>query len=103
MSVRLAHHWWEVSAVPASRIPVVAVLAAAAGAVCGARYLCRLRRALDAERAARRLSDGLHRQDLEAFTVRLHRAVDAQHALSQADLVLDSALASHLDPEGGPL
>lgn len=88
---------------PASRIPVVAAFAALAGAACGVRYLCRLRRALDAERAARRLTDGLYRRDLEAFTVRLHRAVDAQDVLSQAGLVLDSALASHFDPEGGSL
>lgn len=92
---------------PARRIPavpVVAALAALAGAACTARHLILLRRALDAERAARRLTAGLHQQDLAAFTVRLHRALDAQHVISQADLVLDSALATHHhDPEGGSL
>ncbi|WP_042174602.1 hypothetical protein [Streptomyces sp. NBRC 110035] len=79
----------------------MAAFAALAGAACGARHFYQLRRALDAERAARRLTDGLHQQDLEAFTMRLHRSVQAQHALRQADLVLDSALATHHDPEGG--
>ncbi|WP_229892771.1 hypothetical protein, partial [Streptomyces tendae] len=86
--------------VPASRIAVVASLAVLAGSVCAVRRMVHLRRALDAERAARRLTAGLHEQDLAAFTMRLNAAVCAQSALSQADLVLDSALAD-VDLEGG--
>lgn len=89
---------------PARPIPVLTALAALAGVVCTARHLILLRRALDAERAARRLTAGLHQRDLEAFTIQLRRAVAAQHVISQADLVLDSALATHHhDPEGGSL
>lgn len=89
---------------PARPIPVLTALAALVGVACTVRHLILLRRALDAERAARRLTAGLHQQDLAAFTVRLHRALDAQHVISQADLVLDSALATHHhDPEGGSL
>lgn len=86
---------------PARPIPVLTALAALVGVACTVRHLVLLRRALDAERAARRLTAGLHQQDLEAFTVRLHRAIAAEHVISQADLVLDSALATHHDPEGG--
>lgn len=88
---------------PARPIPVVVALAALAGAACAARHFYLLRRALDAERAARRLTAGLHQRDWEALTLRLHEAVAAQHVLGQADLVLDSALATHHDPEGGSL
>ncbi|MFI2620432.1 hypothetical protein [Streptomyces sp. NPDC018584] len=65
----------------------------------------RLRRALHAERAARRLADAAHHRDLNAFTRRLHAAIGTHHVLAEADLILDAALATHLDdphPEGGP-
>lgn len=85
--------------------PVVAVLAALAVA-CGVVRLVRLRRALDAERAARRLTDGLHHHDMTVVVDRLHRrlgpAVLAGAVLCEADHVLDSAL-SVPDPEGGSL
>lgn len=83
--------------------PVVAVLAVLVAAV-GVARLVRLRRALDAERAARRLSDGMHHHDMTVIVDRLHRrlgpAVLAGAVLCEADQVLDSVL-SVSDPEGG--
>lgn len=65
------------------------------------RHRC-LRRALVTERAARRLTEAAHYRDMAAFSERLHAAVYAREVLDEADLILDSALASHRhDPEGG--
>lgn len=86
---------------PAPPIRYLAALAACTTVAAGLYQLHRLRRALDAERAARRLTGGLHSRDWEAFTRRLTVAVAAQHALGEADLVLSEALATHHDPEGG--
>lgn len=85
-------------------MPVLISSAALTGVVVCAvlvRRHCCLRRALVSERAARRLTEAAHYRDMEAFTERLHAAVYAREVLEEADLVLDSALASHLDPEGG--
>lgn len=87
---------------PAPPIRFLAALAACTTVAAGLHHLHRLRRALDAERAARRLTDGIQHRDFEAFTVRLDAAVRAHHAMTQADLVLTEALAAHHDPEGGP-
>lgn len=88
-------------------MPVLIVVAAfAVLAVVGvAVYLYRLRRALVAERAARRLTAGMHARDMAAFTARLNAALGIQAVLSEADRILDDALvaAAHNDPEGGPL
>jgi hypothetical protein len=61
-----------------------------------------LRRALLAERAVRRLEGAAHIRDIEAFSVRFHAVLEDRAVLEAADLVLDSALATHHDPEGGP-
>ena len=66
--------------------------------------LHRVRRALIAERASRRLTDGMRHRDMEAFQLRLEAALGTRAVLTEADRILDSALASHLDrPEGGSL
>ena len=83
------------------------VVAALAALVAGAasRVCVRKRRALVAERAARRLTDGMQARDMEAFTVRLNALVGARAVLTEADLILDTALAVHHPyyPEGGSL
>lgn len=86
-------------------IPIaVAALAALVVAVGAAYHLHRLRRALIAERAARRLTAGMHARDMAAFTARLHAALGMSAVLTEADRILDAALvAAHHDPEGGHL
>ncbi|MER7090034.1 MULTISPECIES: hypothetical protein [Streptomyces rochei group] len=80
---------------------------AALGVACGVVRLVRLRRALDAERAARRLTDGLHHHDMSLLVDHVHRrigpAVLAGAVLCEADQVLDSVLTAVHDPEGGSL
>ncbi|MCL8016942.1 hypothetical protein [Streptomyces sp. AS02] len=91
------------SVVPAVPI-VVAALAVLVVAASVAYHLHRLRRALIAERAARRLTAGMHARDMAAFTVRLNAALGARAVLTEADQILDAALvAAHHDPEGGHL
>jgi len=91
-----------VKVVPVRPIAVAAALTAAA-VCCGiARRHCNLRRALVKERAVRRLEGAAHVRDIEAFTVRFRAALEDQAVLDAADLVLDTALATHHDPEGGP-
>jgi hypothetical protein len=100
--MRLAHPRLEVSVVPAPPVRYLAALAATTVAAAGLYHLHCLRRALDAERAARRLTSGLHTRDMDAFTHRLTAAVDAHRTITEADLVLTQALAAHHpDPEGG--
>lgn len=85
---------------PALLIVVAALAVLAVGA---AVYLFRLRRALVAERAARRLTAGMHARDMAAFTARLNEALGVSAVLTEADRILDDALvAAHYDPEGGP-
>lgn len=91
-------------------MPALIVVAAfAVLAVVGvAVYLVRLRRALVAERAARRLMARIHAGDVAAltddFAARLNAALGVNAVLSEADRILDAALvAAHNDPEGGPL
>lgn len=97
----------------------VAVAVAAVGVV-GAAVVFRQRvvwrRALDRERAARRLTEGCLHRDLEAFRRRVDvlvaRQSPAHGVLEEADLVLDEALAGlggrrsyptdFDDLEGGP-
>lgn len=85
-----------------SRIAVVAALAALAGAGAGARHLVHMRRALVRERAVRRLEGAALHRDLETVTVRLHNVIADRAVLAAADAVLDTALASRHNPEGGP-
>jgi hypothetical protein len=91
----------EVSVVPARPITVLTALAAFAGVAGGVWHLHRVRRALDAERAARRLTAGMHQRDMQAYAIRLNRAIGARAVLTEADLILDTALAAHHNPEGG--
>lgn len=87
---------------PVRPIAVAAAFTAAA-LCCGiARRHCKLRRALLAERAVRRLEGASHIRDIEAFSIRFHALLEDRAVLDAADLVLDSALATHHDPEGGP-
>lgn len=77
----------------------------------------RLRRALAAAEATRRLMEGVHERDVRAFERRIRALSTGRHAgsgpgvgpgvecgvLSEADAVLDAALAAQqqVDPEGG--
>ena len=63
--------------------------------------LHRVRRALIAERASRRLTERMQYRDMDAFRVRIDDLLRERAVLKEADLVLDSALASHHRPEGG--
>lgn len=83
-------------------IPVLVALAALGAAACAAHQLRKTRRALEAERAARRLTDGMRRRDMEAFMSRLRQQVQAEEVLAEANRILDAALATHHRPEGGP-
>lgn len=85
--------------------PIAVAAALTAAALCGAvvvRRHCKLRRALLAERAVRRLEGASHVRDIEAFSIRFRALLEDRAVLDAADLVLDSALATHHDPEGGP-
>lgn len=85
-------------------LPIVVAALAVLAVVGAASYLCRLRRALLAERAARRLTAGMHARDMAAFTARLNEALGVSAVLTEADQILDDALvAAHHDPEGGHL
>jgi hypothetical protein len=79
----------------------VAVLAALGVAGVAVYRLHRVRRALIAERASRRLTDGMRHRDMEAFQLRLEAALGTRAVLTEADRILDSALTAHY-PEGGP-
>ncbi|WP_329376224.1 hypothetical protein [Streptomyces sp. NBC_01483] len=86
---------------PVRPIAVAAALTAAALCAVVVRRHCTLRRALLAERAVRRLEGAAHIRDLEAFSIRFHAVLEDRAVLDAADLVLDSALATHHNPEGG--
>jgi hypothetical protein len=90
-----------VSVVPEPPV-VVAALAALAVVGVGAYRMYQLRRALDAERAARRLAAGMHARDMDAFHQRVNSLLQDRAVLSEAERVLDSALATHHRTEGGP-
>lgn len=80
---------------------VVAVLAAL---VAGAALfrLHRLRRALIAERASRRLAGGMQARDLDAFRSRVAELLQDREVLAEADRILDTALATHRTEGGSP-
>lgn len=85
-------------------MPVVLVVAVLASLVAGAALyrLHRVRRALIAERAARRLMAPLQARDMRALADRLNEAASANQVLREAEQVLDTALATHhSNPEGG--
>lgn len=86
-------------------LPIVLAALAVLAVVGAAVYLFRLRRALVAERAARRLTAGMHARDMAAFTARLNEALGVSAVLTAADQILDDALvAAHYDQsEGGHL
>jgi hypothetical protein len=80
----------------------VAALTAAAVAVWRVRRLRRLYRVLARETAAYRLTEGCRDQDYAAFHVQIEELLAQRAVLSEADRVLDGALAiHHYDPEGG--
>ncbi|MEU7338744.1 hypothetical protein [Streptomyces sp. NPDC007074] len=78
-----------------------AVTAASVSGVLAVRRHRSLRRALLAERAVRRLEGAAHIRDVEAWMVRFREQLESDALLREADLVLDSALATHHNPEGG--
>lgn len=94
----------EVKAVPVRSFAVAAVVTAATvSGVLVVRRHRSLRRALLVERAVRRLEGAAHIRDVEAWMVRFREQLENQELLTEADRVLDSALATHHhDPEGGP-
>lgn len=94
----------EVRAVPVSVLVLLAAVLVVAGLLCLA-VVRRLRRAVAAERAARRLTDAAHHRDARAYKRRIQVLSAGRgdfDALLEADAVLDEALAAHrTDPEGG--
>lgn len=81
---------------------VVAVLAALAVAGAALFRLHRLRRALIAERASRRLAGGMQARDLDAFRSRVAELLQDREVLAEADRILDTALATHRTEGGSP-
>lgn len=84
-------------------VVVVVVAAFAAVVVAGAAFyrLHRLRRALVAERAARRLTDGMQRRDVAALHRRIQELLRDRAVVEEAERVLDAALAHYSNQEGG--
>jgi hypothetical protein len=85
-------------------MPVLPIVVAALAVLvaCAALYrLHRERRALHAERAARRLAAGMQARDMEAFRVRVKALLEDRAVLAEAEQILDTALATHHNPEGG--
>lgn len=81
---------------------LIVVAAFAALVACVALYrLHRVRRALVAERAARRLAGQMQARDMDAFRDLVKALLQDRAVLKEAEQVLDSALASY-DLEGGP-
>jgi hypothetical protein len=92
-----------VSVVPAHTLFVLAELTIpAVVAVVGvaAYRLHRLRRALDAERAARRLTAGMRLRDIDALHRRVEGLLRDRAVLAEAERILDTELAAHRT-EGG--
>lgn len=81
---------------------VVAVLAALVVAGAALYRLHRLRRALIAERASRRLASRMQAQDMDAFRRRINDLLEERAVIAEADRILDTALATHRT-EGGSL
>jgi hypothetical protein len=92
-----------VSVVPATVLVLAALTIPAVLAVVGvaAYRLHRLRRALDAERAARRLTAGMRRRDIDALHQRVEGLLRDRAVLAEAERILDIELAAHRT-EGGP-
>lgn len=80
---------------------VVAVLAALVAGTALYR-LHKLRRALIAERASARIAGRMQARDLEAFRRRINTLLEERAVIAEAEQVLDTALATHHRPEGGP-
>jgi hypothetical protein len=85
-----------VLALAALTIPVVLAVVGVA-----AYRLHRLRRALDAERAARRLTAGMRLRDIDALHQRVEGLLRDRAVLAEAERILDTELAAHRT-EGGP-
>jgi HAMP domain-containing protein len=89
----------EVSVVPV--LPIVVAALAVLVACVALFHLHRVRRALVAERAARRLAAGMQARDMDAFRDRVNALLQDRAVLTEAEQILDSALAIHHNPEGG--
>lgn len=89
---------------PAHTVVVLAALTILTVLVVGfaAYRLHRLRRALDAERAARRLTAGMRLRDIDALHQRVEGLLRDRAVLAEAERILDTELAAHHRPEGGP-
>lgn len=83
-------------------LAALTVLAVVAGVGGVAFRLHRLRRALDAERAARRLTAGVHARDMQAFHDRLQGLLQDRAVITAAEQILDDELAVQHRTEGGP-
>lgn len=79
---------------------VVAALAALTVAGVAVYRLHRVRRALIAERASRRLTERMQHRDMDAFRGRINALLQERAVLKEAEHVLDAALTTHY-PEGG--
>jgi len=88
--------------VPARRICVVAALTTVVVAGAAAHQLAKTRRALYAERAARRLTAAMQARDLAAFQRQVEALRRDCAVVQAADRILDSALASHRTEGGHP-
>lgn len=90
---------------PVSVLVLLAAVLVVAGLLWLAVVVRRLRRAVAAERAARRLTDAAHHRDARAYKRQIEVLSAGRgdfDALLEADAVLDAALAAHrTDPEGG--
>jgi hypothetical protein len=84
-------------------MPVLPIVVAALAVLvaCVALYrLHHLRRALVAERAARRLAGQMQARDMDAFRDLVKALLQDREVLAEAEQILDTALASY-DLEGG--
>lgn len=86
-------------------MPVLLVVAALAALMVAGAALYRarrLRRVLDAQRAEQRLTAGMQRNDVDALHKRIQQLTRDLWVLSEAERVVDSALASDRTEGGHP-
>ncbi|MEU5323039.1 hypothetical protein AB0G67_40745 [Streptomyces sp. NPDC021056] len=86
-------------------MPVLLVVAALVALVVAGAALYRarhLRRVLDAQRAEQRLTAGMQRNDVAALHKRIQQLTRDLWVLSEAERVVDSALASDRTEGGHP-
>lgn len=86
-------------------MPVLLVVAALVALMVAGAALYRvrhLRRVLDAQRAEQRLTAGMQRNDVDALHKRIQQLTRDLWVLSEAERVVDSALASDRTEGGHP-